>query len=66
MAAWFRHLLPQFGRCADQPCCCEQLIDRNDLVIAGSEKKDWCAKLRQIDLLPKGDKTPFSDLVFLE
>ena len=43
-----------------------QLIDRNDLVIAGSEKKDWCAKLRQIDLLPKGDKAPFSDLGFLE
>jgi hypothetical protein len=34
--------------------------------MAGSEKKDWCAKLRQIDLLPKGDKAPFSDLVFLE
>ena len=66
MAAWFRHLLQQFGRRANKPCRCEQLIDRSDLVIAGSEKKDWCAKLRQIDLLPKGDKAPFSDLVFLE
>jgi hypothetical protein len=66
MAARFRYLLQQFGRCADQLRCREQLIDRNDLIIACSEKTDWCTKLRQIDLLPKGDKAPFSDPVFLE
>ena len=46
MAARFGHLHQLLGRRADQSRHREQLIDRDDLIPATRQQKDWRAELR--------------------